>query len=120
MVRSLTSTKTLWYDLLHISTKDFASIVHFVVVNGCFHYFPDYNSYHLVLLSSSSASQPRPSAACFGGDVSLCEEVKQYSSRLQSTEEGRIYQQCMTGEQHPTAKKARSGPTIMMQVSNED
>ncbi|CAN0320740.1 unnamed protein product, partial [Hapterophycus canaliculatus] len=32
-----------------------------------------------------------------GGDVSLCQEIEQRCSCLQSTEKGRVYQQFVTG-----------------------
>ena len=53
-----------------------------------------------------------------GGDTSLCEEIEQRFGRLQSTEEGRAYQQFMTGGESST-KKARIGPPIMMHASEE-
>ena len=53
-----------------------------------------------------------------GGDTSLCEEIEQRCGRLQSTEEGRAYQQFMTGGESST-KKARIGPPIMMHATEE-
>lgn len=53
-----------------------------------------------------------------GGDVSLCEEIETRCLRLQSTEEGRAYQQFMTGEE-PQVKKPRFGPPIMLHASDE-
>lgn len=53
-----------------------------------------------------------------GGDTSLCEEIEQRCGRLQSTEEGRAYQQFMTGGES-SPKKARIGPPIMMHATEE-
>lgn len=55
-----------------------------------------------------------------GGDVSLCEEIEQRCARLQSTDEGRAYQQFMTGGsgESPT-KRTRVGPPIMMHATEE-
>lgn len=57
-----------------------------------------------------------------GGDKSICREIEQRCSRLQSSEEGRAFQRFVTGEERegPPAKKSRIGPKIMEHATDED
>lgn len=89
--------------------------IQYIKINGKGHVTPVSDAQTLVeiiwLLPSSAAKEFRRQSAhtitrVLGGDLSLCDEVEKRCDRLQSTEEGRAYQNFVL-DQSP-AKKQRS------------
>ena len=94
-----------------------AERVHYIKINGRGNVTPCCDAKTIVeiiwLLPARAAKEFRRQSAeticrVLGGDVTLCDEIEQRCARLQSTEEGRAYQNFVL-DQGP-AKKQRSEP----------
>ena len=92
--------------------------IDYIKINGKGHITPVSDAQTLVeiiwLLPSSAAKEFRRQSAhtitrVLGGDLSLCDEVERRCDRLQSTEEGRAYQNFVL-DQGPTKKQRPEAP----------
>ncbi|CAN0252444.1 unnamed protein product [Ectocarpus sp. 6 AP-2014] len=101
--------------------------IEYIKINGKGHITPVCNAQTLVeiiwLLPSSAAKEFRRQSAhtitrVLGGDLSLCDEVERRCDRLQSTEDGRAYQNFVL-DQSP-AKKQRSEAPFWFNFASGD
>lgn len=114
------------------NSDSIAARVHYTQINGKGRSTPVSDVKTIVeimfLLPTSAAKAFRRQSAevitrVLGGDVSLCGEIEERCARLESTSEGRSYQNFMVGgnriEDQKPAKRTRIGPEIM-QLASED
>ncbi|CAM9978217.1 unnamed protein product, partial [Ectocarpus sp. 6 AP-2014] len=114
------------------NSDSIAARVHYTQINGKGRSTPVNDAKTIVeimwLLPTSAAKAFRRQSAevitrVLGGDVSLCGEIEERCARLESTSEGRSYENFMAGgnriEDQQPAKRTRIGPEIM-QLASED